>query len=74
MCDLHPGEQLKPCVVCGAQICGECETLVNPLTKNAIDRYTWTSYTTGIRLVGASWPAEPWVACLKCAKKGKFIE
>jgi len=61
-------------VVCGKQVCGECETLVNPLTKCAIDRYTWNGYITSVRLLGAVWPAEPWVACLKCAKKGKFME
>lgn len=67
MCEKHPEEMLKPCHYCKKDVCGICETYVNPVTDVAISKEVWEEYPKTVKLVDTEWPKEAWVSHLNCS-------
>jgi len=73
-CEKHIHEQLRPCTVCNTDVCGKCDTYVNPITNRAISKEAWENYPRTVKLIGMEWPKISIVAHIACAKKNKMID
>ncbi len=68
-CEKHPEEALHKCCVCSQEVCGICDTYINPVTNVAISKDVWLRNPHEVKLVGMEWPKEPFYAHLSCAHK-----